>query len=301
MGRLQDKVIVITGAGGGIGRATSLLIAREGARIVANDLGCTVEGEGRSNGPADETVRQIREAGGEAVANTDSVAEWDGAHRIIQCALDTFGRIDAVVNNAGNLFFEDFHDISEEHWRAIVDTHLNGSFFVSRAAIPHFREQGSGAFVHITSTSGLFGRRQQAHYAAAKLGITAMSRSMALEYDGTGIRSNCVGPISFSRMVQGTVLPEEVLEAFRKMEPARIAAMIAYLVSDAAADVNGQVFYVRGDEVFFINQCEASEPMTRQGGWTIEAIASEVMPQFRPMFGSMRAEEQSIVTAKKLA
>lgn len=300
MASLRGKVVVVTGAGGGIGRATSLLIAREGGRVVANDIGCDIHGEGRSAKAAEDTVQQVRAAGSEAVSNTDSVASWEGAQRIVECALDTFGRIDAVVNNAGTLFFTPFQDIGEAEWRAIVDTHLNGSFFVSRAAIPHFLKQGSGAFVHITSSSGLFGRRQQAHYAAAKLGLAAMSRTMALEYAGTGVRSNCVGPIAFSRMVEGTNISDEAMAAFRRLRPECIAPMIVYLCTDAAADVNGQIFYVRGNSLFFIRQCEAMDPLTDDEGWTVGKIGEVAMPAFRPLFGSLRGEDEKIISNQRL-
>ena len=300
MGKLEGKVIVVTGAGGDIGRATTLLMAREGARVIANDLGCTIHGEGQSSGPADETVRLVEEAGGEAVANTDSVASWEGAQKIIQCALDSYGRIDGLFNNAGNVFFTPFHKIAPEEWLSIINTHLNGSFFMSRAAIPHFLKQGSGSFVHMTSTSGLFGRREQSHYASAKLGMTALSRTLALEYDGTGIRSNCVGPIAFSRMVQGTTISDEAMAAFRKLGPECIAPMVAYLFTGDAADVNGQVFYVRGRQLFFIQQCQALEPLADNEGWTIDKIASAAMPKFRPLFGSLRGEDEKIITNQSL-
>lgn len=301
MGKLEGKVVVITGAGGGIGQATCLLLASEGARIVANDLGCSIYGEGMSTGPAEETAELINRAGGEAVANTDSVASWEGAHRIIDCAIESFGRIDALVNNAGNLFFTDFHEIGEAEWRSVIDTHLNGSFFTSRAAIPHFRKQGSGSFVHITSSSGLFGRRQQAHYAAAKLGITAMSRTLALEYGTSGIRSNCVGPIAFSRMVGATVISDTAMEAFRKLGPDRIGPMIAYLCSDGSSEVNGQVFYVRGNDLFFIRQCEATGQLSDGDGWSIDKIDAVAMPSFRPLFAALRGEDEKIITNTDLA
>src|SRR3546814_1098384 len=174
---LEGKVAIVTGAGRGIGRAIALLMAARGARVIVNDVGASVEGEGADTSPADEVVAAIRAEGGEAAVSRDSVVEWTGAQRIVGAALDSFGRIDVVVNNAGILRDRIFHKMGPEDWNAVVGVHLNGSFNVSRAAAEHFRAQGSGCFVHMTSTSGLVGNIGQANYAAAKLGIMGLSRS----------------------------------------------------------------------------------------------------------------------------
>jgi hypothetical protein len=171
---------------------------------------------------------------------------------------------------------------------------------VSRAVIPHFIRQRSGAFVHLTSSSGLFGRREQAHYAAAKLGVTAMSRTMAMEYAHAGIRSNCVGPISFSRMVEGTAISAEAMSAFRKLSPDQIAPIIAYLCSDLASSVTGQVFYVCGNELFFIEQCQSSPPLVELEGWTLQKIHERGMPAFASHFGALRGTEETIIHSTKL-
>ncbi|MGH7090375.1 MAG: SDR family NAD(P)-dependent oxidoreductase, partial [Stellaceae bacterium] len=180
-GMLEGKVAVVTGAGGGIGRAIAIAMAKAGAKVLINDIGASLAGEGRSGTPAEETKKLIEEAGGTAAISTDSVAEWASAQKIVEAALDHFGRLDAVVNNAGILRDAIFHRMAPEDWLAVIGVHLNGSFFVSRAAADQYRKQESGAFVHITSTSGLIGNMGQANYASAKLGITALSKAIAID------------------------------------------------------------------------------------------------------------------------
>lgn len=295
---LNNKVVIVTGAGGSIGRAVALQMALEGAKVVVNDLGCALSGQGSSSAPAEGTCRLIREAGGVAVLSTDSVADWNAAHRIVQSALDAFGRVDAVVNVAGNLFFTPFHQIDEAEWRSIIDVQLNGAFFISRAAIPHFLEQGAGTFVHFTSTSGLYGRRQQAHYAAAKLGVTAMCRTIAMETEGLGIRVNCIAPIANSRMSEGVPLSPEARAALDRLSPAAIAPMAVYLVSDLSHDVNAQVFMVRGDEIILISQSRAGQPLREPTGWSVQSIAEKAIPQLRGAFSPIRGEDEKIIHAK---
>ncbi|HEV8690330.1 MAG TPA: SDR family NAD(P)-dependent oxidoreductase, partial [Ideonella sp.] len=191
---LEGKVIVVTGAGGGIGRDIALAMARAGARVVVNDIGASVAGEGSDAGPAQQVVNEIRAEGGEAAANTDSVSDPRAAGRIIATALDSFGRIDGVVNNAGILRDRFFHKMSDDEWDAVIKVHLYGSYYVSRAAAPHFKEQQSGVYVHMTSTSGLIGNFGQANYAAAKLGVAALSKSIALDMLKFNVRSNCIAP-----------------------------------------------------------------------------------------------------------
>src|SRR5262245_5201407 len=255
MARMLDgKVVVVTGAGGGIGRDFALAMAANGARVVVNDIGASVSGEGRDAGPAQKVVDAIAQGGGEAVANTDSVADWTSAGQIVQCALDHFGRIDAVVNNAGILRDRFFFNMSLEEWKAVIDVHLNGSFYVARHAAPHFRAQHSGAYVHMTSTSGLIGNLGQANYSAAKLGIAALSKSIALDMARYQVRSNCIAPFAWSRMIGSipTDTPDqkERVEKLKSMETAKIAPMAVYLVSDAAKEVSGQIFGVRANEIF---------------------------------------------------
>ena len=246
---VTNKVVVVTGSGGGIGRDIALAMAREGAKIVVNDIGASVSGEGIDAGPAQAVVNEIRALGGEAVANTDSVAEAASAGRIVQCALDSFGRLDVVVNNAGILRDRFFHKMSLDEWDAVIKVHLYGAFYLSRAAATHFKEQASGNFVHMTSTSGLIGNLGQANYSAAKLGVMALSKSIALDMQKFNVRSNCIAPFAWSRMIGS--IPTETdaekarVERIKQMTPAKIAPLAVALASDAAKDTNGQVFAVR--------------------------------------------------------
>ena len=287
-GMVQDKVAVVTGAGRGIGREIALLMAKEGAKVVVNDLGGSVDGEGKDEGPAAEVVGEIKAAGGEAVANTDSVAERKGAENIISAAMDTFGRVDVVVNNAGILRDRIFHHMSEPEWDAVIAVHLNGAFNVSRAAAPYMRQQESGAYVQFTSTSGLIGNFGQANYAAAKLGIVGLSKSIALDMSRFNVRSNCISPFAWSRMI-GTIpsdTPEQQarLAKIQQMKPGDIAPLAVYLGSDAAKDVTGQIFAVRRNEIFLISQPRPVRSVHSGEGWTPAAIAEHGMPALEASF-----------------
>jgi NAD(P)-dependent dehydrogenase (short-subunit alcohol dehydrogenase family) len=285
---MAGKVALVTGAGGGIGRDIALLMARHGAKVVVNDIGASVAGEGASAGPAQQVVEEIRAFGGEAVANTDSVAEAASAQRIVENALDSFGCIDCVVNNAGILRDRFFHKMSTDEWDAVIKVHLYGSYFVSRAAAPHFKEQESGSLIHMTSTSGLVGNHGQANYAAAKLGITALSKSIALDMQKFNVRSNCIAPFAWSRMIGAipTETPEQQarVERIKQMTPAKIAPLAVYLASDAAAQVNGQVFTVRNNEIFLMSQPRPLRSVHRSEGWTPETIAAHAMPALKESF-----------------
>ena len=208
-GALQGKVVVVTGAGRGIGREIALLAAAEGGKVVVNDLGGAADGSGQDQSPANEVVAAIHAAGGEAVANGASVADPAGAEGIVRQAVESFGRIDCVINNAGILRDRFFHKMSVDDFETVVKVHLFGTFYVSRAAAQHFREQESGSFVHFTSTSGLIGNFGQANYAAAKLGIVGLSKSIALDMARFNVRSNCVSPFAWSRLI-GTIPTESL-------------------------------------------------------------------------------------------
>jgi NAD(P)-dependent dehydrogenase (short-subunit alcohol dehydrogenase family) len=287
-GSLEGKVIAITGAGRGIGREIALLCAREGAAVVVNDLGGSADGEGADSGPASAVVAEIKAAGGRAAANAASVADPGGAASIIADAVRTFGRIDAVVNNAGILRDRIFHKMSEPEWRGVIDTHLHGAFFVSRAAAVHFKEQGFGAYVHFTSSSGLIGNFGQANYAAAKLGIVGLSNSIALDMQRFGVRSNCIAPFAWSRMI--ATIPTETeaeklrVERLKTMTPDKIAPLVAFLCGDASKTVTGQIFAVRKNEIFLFSVPRPIRSIHRSEGWTPATIASELLPAFQPSF-----------------
>jgi NAD(P)-dependent dehydrogenase (short-subunit alcohol dehydrogenase family) len=278
----------VTGSGRGIGRDIALEMAAQGAKIVVNDVGASVSGEGNDASLGQQVVDEIKAMGGQAALSTDSVAEWNSAHRIVQCAVDHFGRIDIVVNNAGILRDRMFFAMSQDEWKAVIDVHLNGSFNVSRAAAPHFKSQQSGAYVHMTSTSGLIGNLGQANYGAAKLGIVALSRSIAGDMKRYNVRSNCISPFAWSRMIGSipTDTPEQQarVEKLKKLDTAQIAPMAAFLASDAAAEVTSQIFAVRGNEIFLMSQPRPVRGMHTAEGWTPETIAERVLPAMKPNF-----------------
>lgn len=285
---LDNKVVIVTGAGGGIGRDIALAMAREGAKVVVNDIGASVAGEGKDTGPAQAVAGEIIAAGGQAVANTDSVSEAASAARIVDAALEAFGRLDVVVNNAGILRDRFFHKMSPEEWDAVIKVHLYGSFHVSRAAAPHFKEQQSGCYVHMTSTSGLIGNFGQANYAAAKLGVAALSKSIALDMQKFNVRSNCISPFAWSRMIGSipTETPEEQarVDRLKQMTPAKIAPLAVCLASDAAQDVNGQIFAVRNNEIFLMSQPRPVRSVHRGEGWTPQSVASHALPALKAGF-----------------
>ena len=285
---LEGKAVVVTGAGGGIGRDFALAMAAQGASVVVNDIGASVHGEGADAGPAQKVVEEIRKAGGKAIANTDSVADWAAANRLVECALDSFKRIDGVVNNAGILRDRFFFNMSIEEWRAVIDVHLNGSFYVSRAAAPHFKAQNSGAYVFMTSTSGLIGNLGQANYSAAKLGIAGLSKSIALDMARYGVRSNCIAPFAWSRMIGSipTETPEQKarVEKLKTMETSKIAPLAVFLLSSEARDVCGQIFSVRANEIFLMGQSRPLRSVHRAEGWTPETVASHAIPALRAGF-----------------
>jgi NAD(P)-dependent dehydrogenase (short-subunit alcohol dehydrogenase family) len=287
-GTLAGRVVIVTGAGRGIGREIALLAAQEGAKVVVNDLGGSAGGEGASSAPAEEVVGLIRERGGIAVPSFDSVAEPGSASNIVKIALDAFGRLDGVVNNAGILRDAIFHKMSVADFELVIKVHLLGSFYVSHAAARIFREQQSGAFVHFTSTSGLVGNFGQANYAAAKMGIVGLSKSIALDMARFNVRSNCVSPFAWTRMI-GTIPTEREAEKARvtsiqAMGPEKIAPLCVFLLSGAAKDVTGQIFAVRMNEIFLMGQSRPLRSVHRSEGWTCETLAAHAMPALKPSF-----------------
>lgn len=294
-GILAGKVVAVTGAGRGIGREIALLCAREGAAVVVNDPGVAQGGDGGDTGPAEATVADIVAAGGIAHANLASVADPVGAASIIEDAIARFGRIDAVVNNAGILRDTIWHKMSHADWQAVIDVNLTGPFNVSKAATPYFREQGSGSFIHFTSTSGLIGNIGQANYSAAKLGLVGLSQSIALDMARFGVRSNCIAPFAWSRMTASipadTPEQKKRVERMQQMSADKIAPLVAFLASDAAQGVNNQIFAVRRNEIVLFGKSRPVRSMARAEGWTAHSIAEDLIPAFAPSFA--RADEVS--------
>ncbi len=283
---LDGKAVAITGAGRGIGRAIALLCAAEGAAVVVNDYGASLAGQGHDGGPGAETVADIINAGGKAFANFANIADPEGALSVVEDAVAQFGRIDAVVNNAGVARDGMFHKMSPADWNAVVDVHLNGSFYVSRAAATYFRAQGGGAFVHITSTSGLIGNVGQSNYAAAKMGIVGLSTSIALDMQRFGVRSNCLAPFAWSRMTESipanTEAEKRRVERLKTMTAEKVAPMVAFLCSDASKDVSGQIFSVRKNEIFLFSAPRPIRSVHRADGWSVASIADELLPAMKP-------------------
>jgi NAD(P)-dependent dehydrogenase (short-subunit alcohol dehydrogenase family) len=256
--------------------------------VVVNDLGGAADGSGKSSGPVEEVVELIRQKGGTAVPNFDTVAEPSAAATIVKTALDHFGRLDGVVNNAGILRDAIFHKMSVADFELVIKVHLFGSFYVSHAAARFFREQGSGVFVHFTSTSGLVGNVGQANYAAAKLGIVGLSKSIALDMARFNVRSNCVSPFAWSRLI-GTIptnTEEEKARVARiqAMGPEKIAPLCVFLLSDQAKDVTGQIFAVRMNEIFLMSQSRPIRSVHRSEGWTCRSITEHGMPALKASF-----------------
>ena len=282
------KVAIVTGAGGGIGREIAIALAKSGAAVVVNDIGVSLAGEGGSATPGEQTKSLVEKAGGRAVVDTHSVGNWDDARRIVDTAIKAFGRVDIVVNNAGIVRDAIFHKMTAEEWLSVVGVHLNGSFFVSRAAAEPFRQQQSGSFIHITSTSGLIGNIGQANYSAAKLGLCALSKSIALDMQRFNVRSNCIAPFAWSRMTSG--IPAETpdqkarVARLKMMTPEKNAPLVVFLGSDAARGVNGQIFAVRNNEIFVFNQSRPVRSVHRGEGWDPQAIADHALPALQASF-----------------
>ena len=287
-GIVEGKVVVVTGAGRGIGAAIARLMAEHGAKVVVNDIGASLAGEGGDKGPAEEVVAEIRKAGGQGVANTDSVAGFASAGKIIQCALDNFGRIDCVVNNAGILRDVIFHKMTEDDWDSVLTVMLKGAFNMCRHAADHYRKQESGNFVNMTSTSGLIGAMGQVNYGAAKMGMVGLSKNIAIDMQRFNVRSNCIAPTAWTRMT-ASIPPKDPAAAKRVEQRKQVSAehnapLAVFLASDASKDVTGQVFSTRKNEIFLMSQSRPLRGIHRAEGWTPDTCAEHMLPALKSWF-----------------
>lgn len=284
---LDGKVVLVTGGANGIGKECALLAAKEGAKVVVNDLGGSVAGgdEG-SAGPAEMVAREIKAAGGEAVSNSDSVTNRDGVKRMIEQAKDSFGGLNAIINPAGILRDAMLHKMTDADWDMVIDVHLNGAYNVTRASIELFREQQDGAYVLFTSTSGLIGNIGQANYAAAKLGVMGLSRIVAMEGAAKNVRSNIIAPFAWSRMIATIPVKDDAsakrVERMKNyMRADQVAKLAIALASPATKDVTGQVFAARGNEYFLMSQPRPIRGIGRTHDWTAQEIAEHAMAAFK--------------------
>jgi NAD(P)-dependent dehydrogenase (short-subunit alcohol dehydrogenase family) len=283
MGELQGRVAIITGAGRGIGREHALLFAAEGAKVVVNDLGGANDGTGNDATPAQEVVNEIRAMGGEAIANYDNVADWEGAQRMVNMAVQTFGDLDILVNNAGILRDRVLVNMTEAEWDAVIAVHLKGHFAPSRWAAAYWREQHKAGntkprnIVHTSSTSGLFSNPGQSNYGAAKTGIATFSQILAKELSRYNVKSNSIAPAARTRLTMATpglgdrIAEPENKAAFDEWDPANISPLVAYL-SSAKCEFTGETFFVKGGEVTRIRSWERAESIDQNDRWGVAEL-----------------------------
>mgnify|MGYP000477341626 CR=1 FL=1 len=287
MGKLDGKVVIVTGAGRGIGRECALLSAKEGAKVVVNDLGGSIDGGDDGDvSVAEQVAREIRDGGGQAVSNGGSVTSLSDCEAMVEQALGELGGLHGIISPAGILRDAMLHKMSEADWDAVIDVHLKGSFNICRASVNHFRDQEDGSVVLFSSTSGLIGNIGQSNYGAAKMGIVGLAHIMAMEGERKNVRCNVITPTAWTRMI-GTIPVKSEADAHRfemmqkNTAPSHIAPPSVALLADEAKDITGQVFSVRGKEIFIWSQPRPIRNMTRMEGWTVDAVLEHAMPMFR--------------------
>ena len=274
--RLKDRVAIVTGAGGGIGRGECLALASEGAKIVVNDVGGAVDGSGTSQTPADKVVAEIKDMGGDAVANYDSVATWEGGENIVKTAIDSFGKLDILVNNAGVLRDRMVYNMTEDEWDTVMKVHLYGAFYVTRPTCIVFRQQRSGRIISTSSLAGLGATVGQPNYGAAKEGIVGFTRQVAMAMGRYGVTCNAIRPNAGTRMTLSDEMrrtwPPAAIEALASMKPEDIAPLVVWLASDDAANVNGRTFFVQTGTVAIYSEPVQEKALVKVGGWTIDEL-----------------------------
>jgi len=274
--RLNGRVAIVTGAGRGIGRGEALALVSEGAKVVVNDPGGEVDGSGASKSPADNVVAEIRECGGQAVANYDSVATMPGAESVVRTAMDAFGRLDILVNNAGILRDRMVFNMSEEEWDSVLKVHLYGHFYTIRAASPLFREQRYGRIVNTSSVAGLYATTYgQTNYGTAKEGIVGLTRKVARDMGRYGVTCNCIRPSAGTRLTLSDEMRKarsDVVAKFENMKPEDIAPLVLWLASDDAANVNGRTFYVEAGRIGLYSEPSLEKQLVKAGGWTVDEL-----------------------------
>jgi len=283
---LSGKVAVVTGAGRGIGREHALALARAGAKLVVNDLGASLAGEGTSEGPAHDVVREIEALGGEAVANGENVADFAGAQRLVEHAVERFGRLDILVNNAGILRDRMLVNMAEHEWDAVIEVHLKGHFAPTHHAAAHWRERSKagedvrGRVVNTSSPSGVFGNVGQANYGAAKAGIAGFTIIAAQELQRYGVTVNCLAPNARTRMTEETFQMSAPEEGFDPLDPSNISTVVVALCADEAQAITGQVFHVWGGAVNALKGWSAGELFDAPDGWDSDALLGELLSRF---------------------
>jgi NAD(P)-dependent dehydrogenase (short-subunit alcohol dehydrogenase family) len=287
MGALEGRVAIITGAGRGIGREHALLFAAEGAKVVVNDRGGANDGAGADESPANEVVAEITGKGGEAVSNADDVADWEGAQRLVNTAIDTFGDLHVLVNNAGILRDRVLVNMSEAEWDDVIRVHLRGHFAPTRWAAAYWREETKSGrakprnLVHTSSTSGLFANPGQTNYGAAKSAIATFSQIVAKELARYEVRSNCIAPAARTRLTLATPGLEDIMSApegsFDVWDPANVSPLVAYL-STADCPFTGETFFVQGGVVKRVQSWTMAETVERSEMWTVEALGEALKP-----------------------
>ncbi|HVM40858.1 MAG TPA: SDR family oxidoreductase [Acidimicrobiia bacterium] len=287
MGALDGRVVIITGAGRGIGREHAHLFAQEGAKVVVNDLGGDIDGTGEDRAPAQVVVDEIKEMGGEAVANVDNVADWEGAQRLINTAVETFGDLHVLVNNAGILRDRVLVNMTEEEWDSVINVHLKGHYCPTRFAAAYWREQAKAGkevkanLVHTSSTSGLLGNAGQTNYGAAKAGIAAFSVICAMELERYGVRSNAIAPAARTRMTEQTPGLGDIVKApedeakFDVWNPANISPLVAYL-STENCPFNGKTFFIQGGTVRLFQPWTMTDTIEKDDRWTVAELEQEM-------------------------